>query len=338
MLSIPRDLWVSIPGYAEGRINTAHFLGEMDDYPGGGPALAKKTVQYTLGVPVHYYVRINFDGFERIVDTIGGITIDVPERIYDAEYPDNRYGIITIDIPAGLQHMDGKTALQYARSRHNSSDLSRARRQQQVIKAIANKAVKLDIPLTRIPEILRTLGESVQTDVSLSEMYRLARIGQDLDLSTIRSALVDETMTTPQITPDGAYVLIPDRDKIRELVDEVFDPISPAGEPGLTEKQAIALESARIEVQNGTLIPGLAQQTTDYLISLGYDVTDVGNADRSDYSSTTVIDIGSKMRTISLLLNRLSLPASSVVHAPDAQDQVDIRIILGRDFSTPTPR
>ena len=130
MLSIPRDLWVSIPSYSEGRINTAHFLGDRDDYPGGGPALAKKTVQYALGIPIHYYVRINFEGFEKLVDAIGGISIDVKEAIHDEEYPDGNYGYMTVDIPAGPQHMDGKTALQYARVRHGGSDFLRAKRQQ----------------------------------------------------------------------------------------------------------------------------------------------------------------------------------------------------------------
>ena len=152
MLSIPPDLLVPIPGHSENRINVAHFLGERDKYPGGGPALAKKTVQYTLGIPVQYYVRINFEGFEKLIDAIGGIQVEVKSAIHDEKYPDNNYGYMTVDIPAGLQHMDGKTALQYARARHGSSDFSRARRQQQVLRAVRDKVLSLNIPLTRIPE------------------------------------------------------------------------------------------------------------------------------------------------------------------------------------------
>jgi LCP family protein required for cell wall assembly len=95
MLSIPRDLWVPIPGHSENRINVAHFLGERDNYPGGGPALAKKTVQYTLGIPIHYYIRVNFEGFEKLIDAIGGIVIDVKTPIHDEKYPDNNYGYVT---------------------------------------------------------------------------------------------------------------------------------------------------------------------------------------------------------------------------------------------------
>ncbi len=155
MLSIPRDLSVQIPDYNENnRINAAHLLGDARDYPGGGPALAKKTVQYTLGIPIQYYVRVNFEGFQKLVDLVGGITINVEAPIHDEKFPDANYGFMTVDIPAGVQKMDGVTALQYARVRHGSSDFHRARRQQQVLLAIKDKALSLDIPLTNIPSIL----------------------------------------------------------------------------------------------------------------------------------------------------------------------------------------
>ena len=141
MLSIPRDLWVTIPGYGENRINTAHATGDIRKYPGGGVALAKKTVWYTFGVPVHYYVRINFVGFEKMIDAIGGITIDVESAIHDDSYPDQNYGTMVVDIPAGVQHMDGKTALQYARVRHGRNDFDRMKRQQQVILAARDACV-----------------------------------------------------------------------------------------------------------------------------------------------------------------------------------------------------
>jgi len=141
MLSIPRDLWVTIPGYGENRINTAHYLGDKNGYPGGGPALAMKTVQYNLGVPVHFYVRVDFDGFRRIVDTLGGIDIEIPQTINDPKYPDENYGYDPFYIEAGLQHLDGDTALKYARTRATAgADFARARRQQQVLFAIREKA------------------------------------------------------------------------------------------------------------------------------------------------------------------------------------------------------
>jgi LCP family protein required for cell wall assembly len=337
MLSIPRDLWVAIPGYSENRINVAHFLGERDNYPGGGPALAKKTVQYTLGVPVHYYVRINFEGFERIIDAIGGITIDVKEAIHDTKYPDNNYGYMTVDIPAGVQHMDGKTALQYARARHGSSDFDRARRQQEVLKAIRDKVLSLNIPLTRIPEILKLVGDSVQTDLSLNEMYALAKVGRELT-GDIQSAVIDENMTTPQTTPDGASVLIPNRTKIRDLVNTLFGGPAPTASPALSEKEQIAQEAAKVDVQNGTLTPGLALRTTEYLKGLGYNVVSYSNADRSDYALTLIVDYSGMSATVNALATLFNVSPENIRQGASLQSDVDVRVILGRDYAAAPAR
>ena len=338
MLSIPRDLWVTIPGHSEGRINTAHFLGEQDTNPGGGPSLAKTTVQYTLGIPIHYYVRINFEGFEKLVDAIGGITIDVQEAIYDDKYPDGTYGYITVDIPAGVQTMDGKTALQYARVRHGGSDFLRARRQQQVLGAIRDKVLSLDIPLTRIPEILRIAGSAVDTDLSLSQMYELAKVAREVPAEAIESSVVDESMTSPQMTPDGAAVLIPNRALIREVVRDLFGSPAPTSVAGVSEKDAVGLEDAKVEVQNGTLSVGLAQRTAEHLQSLGYNVVSFSNADRSDYVSTVILDYSGKSSTVSFLTQRFAVVPENVRRYQGIDSQVDVRVILGRDYvasSTP---
>ncbi len=225
MLSIPRDLWVPIPGYGENRINTAHFLGDLHKYPGGGPALAKKTVSYNFGFPVHYYVRVNFDGFRRLIDMIGGVDIYVPHEIQDDQYPDENYGYDPLYIPAGCVHMDGSLALKYARTRKADSDFERARRQQQIILTVRDKVLSLNLLpslLPKIPELLRTLSDSVQTDIPMDELIQLARMVRDMDTATIKTAVIDETMTVPQITPTGAYVLLPVREKIRPVVDDMF--------------------------------------------------------------------------------------------------------------------
>jgi LCP family protein required for cell wall assembly len=229
MLSIPRDLWTTIPGYGESRINTAHYTGDLRDYPGGGPALAKKTVWYALGVPVHYYVRVNFSGFEKIVDAIGGLTVDVPDAIRDAKYPTADYGIMEIYIPAGVQQMDGVTALQYARTRHSSSDFARMDRQQQLLLAARDKVMSLDIPITRIPAILDLVGSSVQTDLTLEDMFLLAEAARNVDRSSIRSGVIDGSMTTTVITPQGWMVEVADWDKVRALVNELFPTPGQAG-------------------------------------------------------------------------------------------------------------
>ena len=235
MLSMPRDLWVPIPGYEENRINVAHFLGDLKNYPGGGPALAKKTVSYNFGFPVHYYVRLNFEGFRQIVDTIGGIDVEVPREINDDLYPDENYGYEPIHIPAGLIHMDGDLALKYARTRKTDSDFHRARRQQQVIIAVKDKILDFNLLpslLPKLPELTRTLSDAVETDIPMDEMFQLAKLASSMDMSNVKTVVVDENMTVPQRAPNGAAILLPVRDQIRPAVDDLFWSPLPTIAPG----------------------------------------------------------------------------------------------------------
>ncbi len=241
MLSIPRDVWTTIPGYYEDRINNAHFLGEAYDYPGGGPALAKKTVQYLIGVPVHYYVRVNFTAFEKLVDLIGGIDVDVPVEINDPEYPARiGYGYEPLYIPAGRQHLNGEMALKYARFRHDDQgDFGRAHRQQQVILAVRDqvlRANKFPELLPKAPQLAATLEQAVQTDLSLDQILRLAKLGTQMDQDSITGEVVDETMVLFSTTPDGQQVLIPLREEIRKLRERLYV-ASHVGENDLPERQ-----------------------------------------------------------------------------------------------------
>jgi LCP family protein required for cell wall assembly len=221
MLSIPRDLYVEIPGYGDRRINMSHFLGDAYDYPGGGPALAIRTVEHNFGIPIHYYVRINFQGFREVVNYLGGIKIDVEEEIWDYRYPDGQYGYMTVHIPAGEQVMNGRTALQYARTRHAGSDFDRLRRQQQVLIAIRNKALRLDL-IPKLPMLARTMGHTVTTNLQLNEVITLAQIAAQIGAEDIRFAAIDEIMTVPIVLENGAEVLFPEREKIRRVVEEIF--------------------------------------------------------------------------------------------------------------------
>ena len=181
MLSINRDLWVKIPGgQREGKINTAHFLGEVERVPGGGPALAMQTVQAALDVPVQYYIRLNFSAFEQLIDLIGGIDLDIAETIDDPDYPDAGFGYEPFHIDAGWQHLDGHTALKYARTRATpGSDLDRARRQQEVILAVRDKLLKekrLPQLLTQIGSLLALYNRSIQTNLTPGRAARIDRV------------------------------------------------------------------------------------------------------------------------------------------------------------------
>jgi polyisoprenyl-teichoic acid--peptidoglycan teichoic acid transferase len=148
MLSIPRDTVVNVPNLGWSKINGAYSFGYNNaetiygagtQQDAGGGALAAETVEQFLGIGIDYTAQIDFQGFEQVVDTLGGIVVDVQKPLLDGEYPTENYGYQRIYIPAGLQNLDGRTALIYARTRHASSDFERSRRQQQVLRALLDQ-------------------------------------------------------------------------------------------------------------------------------------------------------------------------------------------------------
>ncbi|MGC9347945.1 MAG: LCP family protein [Anaerolineae bacterium] len=348
VLSIPRDLWVPIPGYTENRINTAHALGDAYEHPGGGPALAVETVEYNLGIDgrIDYYVRVNFQAFVDMVDMIGGIEIDVPEPIDDYCYPTPDYGCEQLHIDAGKQHFYGDMALKYARIRHTSGgDFDRARRQQQVIKAILRKVTTVgNLPqlAARAPEIWATVEDSVKLDpdLQLDEVVALANLATQVDPDEMRFRLIDETCTIGAETPDGMQILIPLRDRIRDVRDEVF-----GLKVGNEESQTVEEEAATLAVLNGTVTPGLAYATTQFLEANGVLVTSYANADRQDYDMSLIILNRDKPMTALQLLSLLELPQSAVINGSNPTAEHDVVVILGQDYAaqqaeevpTPTP-
>jgi LCP family protein required for cell wall assembly len=220
MLSIPRDLYVDIPGHGPGRINTAHFWGE-NDVAGGGPALAEQAILENFGVPVDHYVRLDFNGFRAIIDAVGGIEIDVEEPVVDNAYPTEDYGTIRIEIPAGRQHMDGETALRYARSRHGSSDFERAQRQQQILVALAQRML---VPgaWPRWPTIYAVVMANVDTDLGPLDLIGMAPTLLQVGPEGIERRAIDREMTQPWTTPTGGAVLLPRWEVIMPVIQELF--------------------------------------------------------------------------------------------------------------------
>jgi len=342
MLSIPRDLWVPVPGYGDNRINSANFVGDRDKYPGGGPALAVKTVEYNFGVSVHYYVLLDFDGFEKIIDTIGGIDVNVERTLHDEKYPDpslddpNR--VKTIHFEAGLQHMDGKAALEYARSRKSTSDFDRSRRQMQIILAVREQALRLNL-IPRVPELMVTLADTVQTDLQPGNIITLARLAGEIDQESLKSAVIDYNMTVEHITPNGAWVLLPIREKIRPAVEELFTSPTPPSPPSpqpqevpVEQLDRLAQEGAKIVVQNGTPTANLDAQTAAFLKEQGYHVVEFSNADRFDYPQSIIIDYTGKEYTIQSLAVLFNVTPENIRRSPNLKSEVDIRLIVGQDF------
>lgn len=334
MLTIPRDLYVPIPapGAGENRINTANFYGDTSKYPGGGPALAKKTVEYNFAIPIHYYVVIDFDGFRKIIDTLGGIDIDVPEAIDDPEYPTEDYGYMHLQIPAGRQHMDGDLALKYARSRKSTSDFDRSKRQMQVILATREKAMRMNA-LAQAPQLLAQLRDAIETDMPAEQLLALAPVVAQVRADNIKSRAIDLTMSYEIRLNTGADVLWPDREKIGALIQEMFS--TPQASNVVASISPLRAEAARIIVLNGTNKDGIAAMASRYLKSNGFDVIQIGNAEKRDYTKTVLVDLANKPATLQWLAERFGVDASNIRLNPTTARDSDIRIILGNDWTPP---
>lgn len=339
VLSLPRDLWVEIPGFGPDKINQANFLGESYEYPGGGPGLAVDTVESSLGIQVDHYVTVNFDAFVQLVDEIGGIDIEVPEVIRDDQYPDNCYGYDPFFMPAGPQHMDGQTALKYARTRVTfGGDVDRASRQQMVILAVRDKVLRLEmVPklLTQAPDLWRIFQHNVEMSLSLNEAVQLALLAQEIPAGSIRTEVLDYDYVYNDMTPDGQAVLIPVRENIRLLRDQLFAP--PAIPTPVIENvpDMMAIENPRVAIYNGTSTFGLAAATEDYLKGFDINVVEVGNADSSEYRTSQIIDYGSNPNTTLYLTQLMDIPPLNISNAATSPGEFDVLVILGSDWSVP---
>lgn len=321
MISFPRDLWVDIPGRGQGKLNTAYTYGELYKVDGGGPGLAKRTLEQNFGVRVDYWAKVDFHGFEQVIDTLGGVVVDVERPIKDDEYPTDDYGIERLYVPAGLQYMDGHLALRYARSRHSDNDFGRMRRQQRVLFAVRQRALQTSM-LPRAPQIVNQARDMVGTDLTVGQLLRLAKLAQQIETDRVRSMLIDAQFVRESVGPDGASILVGDKERIRRGLFQLVAGMNP-------------IEPARIEVLNGSGRVGLAADTAKYLTNLGYEITRIDDADRSDYTDSVLEVFGRRHSLADDLAATLRLPRWTSRDARDAADTADVRLIVGRDFQLP---
>jgi LCP family protein required for cell wall assembly len=224
MVSIPRDLLVEIPGVGETRINRADYIGESSKYPGGGPALLRRVLTQTLGLNFQHYVRINMQQFERIVDTLGGVTVTLPCTLYEA-VPDSHSptGLSEWILPAGENWLNGENARRFATFRYYSNDFDRARRQQMLLWALRDRALQINI-LPRLPELWMAFRDTIQTNLRLSEIIRLAQFALRLQPENVYGLTFDFSLVESVTTESGAYVLrLRDPEALRVWLDSVFE-------------------------------------------------------------------------------------------------------------------
>lgn len=298
-LSFPRDIFIS-SSVGDHKINEIYARGRskaiapyvkngvlsMNELPASriqkaersGLSVVKKAVSEFTGIPIHYGIVINFDAFEEVIDTLGGLDIFIREDIEDPFYPDGNYGYETFTIRRGLQHLDGKMALKYARSRKTSSDFNRAQRQQDLLMALREKADKKTLltDFKKLKEFYNVFQKNVNMDLGMTELIALAKIGVGIDYQNSLSAVLNDDPTKKGgllYSParefyGGQFVLLPKSvTDMQKFIDLLL--IHPE----------VLLEKAQISILNGSGIQGEATRLADRLKRLGLHVTNVGNAD-----------------------------------------------------------
>lgn len=265
LISIPRDYRVEIPGYGYRKINAALALG--------GSELAIKTVSNYLGIDIHHYAIIDFKGFVRVVDALGGITIDVEKRLYE---PNNSRA----DLYPGVQKLSGEQALAYVRFRHDEEgDFGRIRRQQRFLKAVSEELLKPQA-IPKYPRIANIIAENLETDLSIRDMLSLARYFAS------NGGVKFYSIMLPGVPKNigGVSFVVPDDAKVQIIVNKIMD-------EGRLPSPEELLDPATIYVKvfNGVGKPGLARAVSSYLKDLGFNVYGSKNADRFDYPTSLVI-------------------------------------------------
>lgn len=342
VISFPRDLWVNIPNQsgagAQSRINTANYTGDLISYPGGGgPQLARETIQANFGIRVDYYLMVNFNVFEAVVNIIApnGVEVCVQEEIFDPTYPDAGYGTIVVEFQPGCQRLDGTRLLQYARTRKTSGgDFDRAARQQETLNALRREVLSLGGVqnfFAQIGSLWNELSGSYRTDLTLDQIIRLGVLMGEIPEENIRFAVIDENYIVPDETADGTQkILLPVYSRINDLIQRIFYPEIDVTTADLQARAEA--ENAAIRVFNGTDIAGLAGRTQEWLIGRGVTIADVGN-DTDHGSRPTVIRNYSGGRDTALwLADVLGLPPERIEPGTDGLAADGVIIVVGPDI------
>ncbi len=339
ILGIPRDGLVDIPlrngGTYSERINTVYVQGENQEYPGGGVGLMKDVIYNNFNISIHHHILVDFEGFEEIIDALGGIDVDVPDYVYDPYYSWSELpgDYDPQEFEPGRQHMDGRTALAYSRIRFSSDDFDRIQRQQRVIFAAIEKGKSLNV-LTRADDLWSQYNDSIETDISDVKIPGYALLADQVK-DHIQAVSLGP-VTVPFTGPQGQAYQVFDWNLVKELVEAMFtDRPANIGDP------SVELQHARVQFQNATDTDGLATRVLQYIATQGYPVEDMASAnvyDKQLHDISEIIDL-----TGSFEQNRVQLagwlgiePARARTATQTEIDALtgagaDIIVILGSD-------
>ena len=342
ILGIPRDLLVDIPyssgsGTYQDRINTVYVAGELNGYEQGGVELLKEVLKSNYDIDIQKYVMVDFEGFESVIDALGGIDVDVPDEVFDPYYSETELpgDYFPQQFDVGRQHMDGRTALAYARIRFSSDDFDRIQRQQRVIFATIEKAKSLDV-LADAPSLWSKYKDTIETDISDLQILSYADLANRVKDNIHAVSL--GPVTVPYTTPQGAAVLIGDDEAISQIVDSMFKD-KPGGLPLVVERTP---DPVRVQIQNGAGIEGLAADVMNFVVTQGYSLDDLSTAnvfDGETHTETEIIDVSGTNENPGYLLARKLGFEASIVRPPSEDEKAalngvnaDIIVILGTDF------
>lgn len=364
LLSIPRDLSAPINGRGYAKINSAYAIGKNtgDAYAG---ELAKQTVSSVTGQDIHYYGLLDFSGFAKIIDALGGVDIEVEKDFYDPLFPTTDFKTQTVTFSKGLNHFDGHEALTYARSRHGNnnegSDFARAKRQQQVILAIRNQALSLGLFLqpAKIDKLLNILNKSVKTDLEIWEIVKLYQLVKSVDSSNIAATVIEEEPLGPLksiVGQGGAFLLVdtePNYANVKKIANNLFAGSSAhqsvknnadlAYAPEIENIPPSTPAPIKIILQNGTNFPGLASYFKDKIDSEIFPglrsnkIIAVENAQTRDFEKAVIYilnDQSSKLTEPIKILRELlnaNIAATVPAYLNNRSSEADLVIVLGKD-------
>lgn len=343
ILSIPRDLYIKVDGLGSHKINSIYTLAKNNDLDKNIESenedkksseddskslnLMKQVTGDLLGVPIHYAAVLNFDGFKKIIDILGGIEINVTEEIYDPYFPDKYVlGYEEFYVEKGINQFDGEQALKYARSRETTSDFDRSKRQQEILIAAKDKALKV-MNVKKLSQILNVLSENLKTDLQLGEIEELSKIAAGIKTENIKTKVLDDAEDGLLYADkyEEMYVLLPKDDSLKQMhifISQFFkDPL-------------IVEEKARIAISSSTKGKTYAHKIYDELVSFGYNVKLTESAVLEEHSKSFIYDYsyGNKPATLSFLKKYLNnIP---VVTLDEKDSPADLEIIIGDDYKT----
>lgn len=343
LVSIPRDLFVSVSGFAPTRINAIWQLAYLQNEDSEeGYDLIKTVVESIIDEPIHYHLRVSFDGFKNIINSIGGVDVKVETSFTDYQYPNYTHGWQTISFKNGTQHFNGERALQFARSRHgdngSGSDFQRALRQQKIIQAARSKVLSagtLADP-SKLKSLYNALETTFETNLSLTEILALAKFGFELDQTKIFSFSLTDGFDGFLYTPNadereqfysGQFILLPLGNNWK-IIQSFIDMVWHQGE--------VFLENTPIRILNGTTTQGLAQDCVNYLNRYHLNPVQIGNAGKI-FPETLIYDHTLQSNPITLkILKTLTNGSETQINPAPSPTQADLTLILGNNTKCKT--